>query len=71
MRNDPFAVMHRVAVEQDKPEEERGTYLHPDAYGRPVSEGINSAAQQALSARGELGGEDPAPNVNREERQNG
>ena len=32
IRNDPFAKMNRIQVEEDKPIEERGTYLHPAAY---------------------------------------
>jgi hypothetical protein len=31
IRQDPFAEAHRIAVEEDKPEAERGTYLHPEA----------------------------------------
>jgi len=38
IRHDPFAEVHRVPVEEDKPEGERGRYLHPEAYGRPGSE---------------------------------
>jgi hypothetical protein len=32
IRHDPFALAHPILVEEDKPEDERGTYLHPDAY---------------------------------------
>lgn len=32
VRKDPYAEVNRVQVEVDKPEGERGTYLHPDAY---------------------------------------
>jgi hypothetical protein len=35
IRQDAFAEKHRIPVEEDKPEKERGTYLHPDAYGQP------------------------------------
>jgi hypothetical protein len=38
VRNDPFARLHSVLVEEEKPEVERGTYLHPNAYGRPASQ---------------------------------
>ena len=34
VRQDPFAELHRIEVEEDKPAERRGTYLHPDAYGQ-------------------------------------
>ncbi|MEW6741768.1 MAG: hypothetical protein AB1486_03330 [Planctomycetota bacterium] len=32
IRCDPYANLHRVPVEADKPVGERGTYLHPEAY---------------------------------------
>lgn len=35
VRQDPFANANRVQVEVDKPEDERGTYLHPEAWGKP------------------------------------
>jgi len=34
VRQDPFAELHRIQVEEEKPAERRGTYLHPDAYGQ-------------------------------------
>jgi hypothetical protein len=34
IRNDPYAQKHRIQVEEDKALEDRGTYLHPDAYGQ-------------------------------------
>ncbi|MBU0617611.1 MAG: hypothetical protein KKI02_07830 [Planctomycetes bacterium] len=33
VRQDPFAEAHRVQVEVDKPEDEIGTYLHPEEWG--------------------------------------
>ena len=35
IRQDPYANLHRIPVEEDKPPEEQGYYLHPDAYGQP------------------------------------
>ena len=35
IRKDPYAEANRIQVEEDKPEVDRGTYLHPDAYGVP------------------------------------
>jgi len=32
-RKDPYAELNRIQVEVDKPADEIGTYLHPDAYG--------------------------------------
>jgi hypothetical protein len=34
IRHDPYAEQHRIEVEVKKPVQERGTYLHPAAYGR-------------------------------------
>ena len=48
VRKDPFAIMHRSAVEEDKPEHERGTYLHPEAYGRTEIDSVYYARQQEL-----------------------
>ncbi|MGO4880632.1 MAG: beta strand repeat-containing protein [Bryobacteraceae bacterium] len=33
IRHDAYANAHRIAVTEDKPAAEQGTYLHPDAYG--------------------------------------
>jgi hypothetical protein len=33
IRQDPYAEAHRIPVEEDKPEEERGRYLYPELYG--------------------------------------
>jgi hypothetical protein len=40
VRHDPFARTHPMQVEEAKPEAERGTYLHPDAYGQPETKGV-------------------------------
>jgi hypothetical protein len=40
IRQDPYANLHRIQVEEDKSAEERGKYLHPDAYGQPEEKGI-------------------------------
>ncbi len=34
IRTDPYAQAHRIQVEQEKSASERGSYLHPDAYGQ-------------------------------------
>ncbi|MGA7306274.1 MAG: hypothetical protein WBW88_15460, partial [Rhodothermales bacterium] len=34
VRQDPYAEMNRVVVEVDKPEDQKGTYLYPEAYGK-------------------------------------
>jgi len=40
VRQDPYAVANRIQVEEDKPDEERGYYLHPKAYGFSEEKGI-------------------------------
>jgi hypothetical protein len=41
IRKDPWANANRVQVEEDKPDKERGYYLHPDLYGQPEEKGIS------------------------------
>jgi hypothetical protein len=41
IRKDPWANAHRIEVEQDKPDKERGYYLHPDLYGQPEEKAIS------------------------------
>jgi hypothetical protein len=39
VRKDPWAEANRIEAEADKPEHERGTYLHPEAHNMPESRG--------------------------------
>jgi hypothetical protein len=41
IRKDPWANANRVQVEEDKPDKERGYYLHPDLYRQPEEKGIS------------------------------
>ena len=41
IRRDPWANAHRIEVEEDKPDKERGYYLHPDLYSQPEEKGIS------------------------------
>ena len=41
IRKDPWASAHRIQVEEDKPDKERGYYIHPDLYGQPAENGIS------------------------------
>jgi len=43
VRQDGWANAHRIAVEEDKPESERGFYLHPNVFGQPDSKVLPSA----------------------------
>ena len=41
IRHDAFAAANRIQVEIDKPARERGTYLAPEAFGQPITKGID------------------------------
>lgn len=43
IRQDAFANANRIVVEQDKPAEERGTYLHAEALGQPEERSLERA----------------------------
>jgi len=36
IRQDPYAEANRIQIEVEKPAEERGSYLHPEAWGQPA-----------------------------------
>ena len=40
IRQDAYANAHRIAVEEDKPAEVRGRYLHPELFGAPREQAI-------------------------------
>ncbi|HEY7572720.1 MAG TPA: hypothetical protein VH796_15250 [Nitrososphaeraceae archaeon] len=40
IRKDPWANAHRVQVEEDKQDKERGYYIYPELYGQPTDKGI-------------------------------
>ncbi|MDQ3704950.1 MAG: S-layer homology domain-containing protein [Chloroflexota bacterium] len=44
VRHDPYSEQYRTPVEEDKPEKERGLYLHPEAHGQPESKQIGNVA---------------------------
>jgi hypothetical protein len=48
IRQDPYANAHRIPVEEDKPTNERGKYLHPAEWGQPESSGIDYEEQQRI-----------------------
>ena len=41
IRKDPWANTHRVQVEENKQDKERGHYIHPDLYGQPTENQID------------------------------
>jgi hypothetical protein len=48
IRQDAWANKNRIKVEVDKPEEERGHYLHPEAFGKDEARGVEWANQPEL-----------------------
>ncbi|HET9495666.1 MAG TPA: S-layer homology domain-containing protein [Chloroflexia bacterium] len=40
IRHDPYAEQNRIQVEVEKPAEDKGSYLHPEVYGKPQTERI-------------------------------
>jgi hypothetical protein len=40
IRHDAYADAHRLPVEEDKPEEDRGYYLHPEVHGQPATRSV-------------------------------
>jgi len=56
IRQDPYAQAHPIIVEEEKPADERGTYLHPELYGQPEERGLNyKDAQEDETAQGGVG----------------
>jgi len=48
VRQDAWANAHRIPVEIEKPERERGYYLHPELYGAPDEKNIEWARTRTL-----------------------
>ncbi len=40
IRQDAYANAHRIPIEEDKPAEERGHYLHPELFGQPKEKSV-------------------------------
>jgi hypothetical protein len=41
IRHDPYAEQNRIQVEVDKAPTDKGSYLHPEVYGKPQMERID------------------------------
>ena len=48
VRHDAYAIAHRIQVEEEKSEAERGCYLHPELFGQPPEKSIDWARQDRL-----------------------
>jgi hypothetical protein len=64
VRQDPYAVANRIDVEEDKAPEERGYYLHPNAYGLPEEKGIETVRNPHPSQTQEVAKEEPSNESN-------
>ncbi len=51
VRNDPYLRDHPVQAEEDKPADERGTYLYPEGYGQPPEMGLDYRRHHDLLER--------------------
>jgi hypothetical protein len=51
IRKDAYANANRIPVEEEKPEGERGYYLHPEVFGQPASKGIVAAKRSEGPAK--------------------
>lgn len=51
VRRDAYAKMHPLVVESEKQGDERGHYLHPDAFGQPLEMGITAVRRAKLHAQ--------------------
>lgn len=49
VRQDAYAQAHRIKVEEDKPAQERGHYLHPELFGATQKEAIGSKVAPAMA----------------------
>jgi hypothetical protein len=52
IRKDAWADAHRIPVEEEKPADERGVYLHPSENGQPAAKGIDAVRNAAMKPAG-------------------
>ena len=52
IRKDAWADAHRIPVEEEKPADERGLYLHPTENGQPAAKGIDAVRNAAMKPAG-------------------
>ncbi len=46
IRHDAYANAHRVTVEEEKPQNEQGSYLHPELFGTANDGSLRAAAEK-------------------------
>lgn len=49
VRNDAYARDNRIPVEEEKPADERGTYLYPQGFGAPASQGLDAQRVESMA----------------------
>ena len=49
IRHDAYANANRIQVEEEKPANQRGTYLHPEVFGEPPVQTVGLSAPTALA----------------------
>jgi hypothetical protein len=49
IRHDAYAEAHRIKVEEDKPQQERGHYLHPELFGATEKEAVGATSHPATT----------------------
>jgi hypothetical protein len=54
IRQDAYANAHRVQVEEDKPPQDQGHYLHPELFGAPPERAVGYHAACTNIVRAEL-----------------
>jgi hypothetical protein len=59
IKSDPYSEQYRTPVEEDKPKEDRGLYLHPEAYGQPGSKQIGRVDPPQIPGSAEEPGTQP------------
>jgi len=51
IRQDAYANEHRIPIEQEKPERERGYYLHPKVFDQPEEMSVEWARHPEMMRR--------------------
>ena len=54
IRHDAYAARNPLPVEAEKPEGERGLYLHPEAFGQPIDKGVTYRTLSVILPESEL-----------------
>ncbi|NLL29328.1 MAG: hypothetical protein GX259_11115 [Bacteroidales bacterium] len=55
IRQDPYANANRIVPEVEKEEKNKGKYLHPEAYGQSIEQGIHSRFSNSMKEKSNVG----------------